>query len=357
MKNFFPYDELSSTKKWTTAANWAQFSEPIDPHEGETSKIPLDKNIKIVSAGSCFAQRISQNLQQNNFNYLITEKAPNSLPISISKEYNYGVYTARFGNIYTPRQLLQLFERSFSEFNPLLKSWPTKDNTFIDPFRPRIQPDGFATEAELLLDKEIHLEKVREMFCDADVFIFTLGLTECWLDSRDGAILPACPGRGYGEYEPSIYKFHNMTHAEIFEDLLNLINKIRNINNEIRFIFTVSPVPLAATMTNNHIAVANTYSKSVLRGAAGELAAMYDFIDYFGSYEILNHSYRSHIYWDGDMRTPSTAGLSAVFKSFYNFFCKEEEGLILTEKIRDSNDQKFETIDCDEEELLRHLSR
>ena len=43
-------------------------------------------------------------------------------------------------------------------------------------------------------------------------------------------------------------------------------------------IISVSPVPLIATATNQHALVANTYSKSVLRAAAGELCSIYDAI-------------------------------------------------------------------------------
>ena len=93
----FPYHYLSDEQKWPTAAPWADFSVPINPHLNQKPKFSLDNQLKIVSAGSCFAQRISHSLQANNFNYLFTEKAPPFLPSDIAQAYNYGVFSARFG--------------------------------------------------------------------------------------------------------------------------------------------------------------------------------------------------------------------------------------------------------------------
>ena len=354
----FPYHSISDEQKWPSAAPWADFSVPINPHVNQIPKFSLDNQLKIVSAGSCFAQRISHSLQANNFNYLFTEHAPPFLPRNISQSYNYGVFSARFGNIYTARQLLQLVERCTGNFSPILKSWSTKDDTYIDPFRPRIQPDGFATEDELILDQQLHLEKVKDMFEAADVFIFTLGLTESWIDSRDGAVLPSCPGRGFGQYDPSIYKFHNMLYNEILNDLRLSVMKIRELNSDIKFIMTISPVPLAASMVNNHICLSNTYSKSVLRAAVGELVHEDEDVEYFGSYEILTHCFRNHLYWKDDMRSIKDSGLKAVFNSFYKYFASDfSDPILVPSEESVANTRTFPVIDCDEDELLRHLAR
>ena len=115
-----------------------------------------------------------------------------------------------------------------------------------------------------------------------------------------------------------------MTFSEIYDDLKASLEKIRSINPDMKIILTVSPVPLAATMSNHHIVIANTYSKSVLRAVAGQLSTELDYVDYFGSYEILTSCYRNHLYWEGDMRSLSDIGLDAVFKSFYKYFCGQE---------------------------------
>lgn len=65
-----------------------------------------------------------------------------------------------------------------------------------------------------------------------------------------------------------------------------------------RVILTVSPVPLQATFTASDVAVANTYSKSVLRAAVEPLVARHDHIEYFPSYESVILTDRSIAYVD-----------------------------------------------------------
>ena len=47
---------------------------------------------------------------------------------------------------------------------------------------------------DLLADRDHHLAMVRQMFEECDVFVFTLGLTEGWASSVDGAVYPLAPG-------------------------------------------------------------------------------------------------------------------------------------------------------------------
>ncbi|KAK0329975.1 hypothetical protein LTR94_034641, partial [Friedmanniomyces endolithicus] len=56
---------------------------------------------KVATMGSCFAQHISRRLQASGFNYFVPEAAPASLSAAEAKAANYGVFSARYGNIYT----------------------------------------------------------------------------------------------------------------------------------------------------------------------------------------------------------------------------------------------------------------
>ena len=180
-------------------------------------QFPLLKDDIIASAGSCFAQHISRYLSQNGYKFLVTEKPHRFVDQNLSKEFNYGVYPARF-EIYTSRQLLQIIQRAYGHFTPTIG--PIRSgNRILDPFRPFIQPSGFVDEKEMELDRNAHLSAVREMFEGLDVFIFTLGLTECWESVDDGSILPICPGCGAGEYNSEKYIFRNLSVSEVVEDL------------------------------------------------------------------------------------------------------------------------------------------
>ncbi len=105
-----PYEAVPRAQKWVDAvANVAD--DRINPHTA--ARFHLDRTAKVASAGSCFAQRISESLVARGFNYHVAEAAPRWLPADRVKAYNYGVYSARYGNVYTPLQLVQLVQRAF----------------------------------------------------------------------------------------------------------------------------------------------------------------------------------------------------------------------------------------------------
>jgi hypothetical protein len=82
----------------------------------------------------------------------------------VNENFNYGTFSARYGNIYTTAQLLQTAQRAFGHFVPSDDVWLLPKGGFADPFRPAIQPGGFACREELVADREQHLSAVRHMF-------------------------------------------------------------------------------------------------------------------------------------------------------------------------------------------------
>src|SRR5205823_5450668 len=160
----------------------------------------LTANHKIATGGSCFSQHIARYLRDCGFNHLVTEKAHPITSDADASKFNYGIFTARYGNIYTARQLLQLFHRVFGKFVPADDVWTEADGRLVDPFRPQIQPGGFESMLEYRTDRERHFSAVRQAFQELDVFVFTLGLTESWRHRKDGAVYPLCPGVVGGEF-------------------------------------------------------------------------------------------------------------------------------------------------------------
>ncbi len=226
---------------------------------------------KVATAGSCFAQHISRSLQRIGFNYYVAEQPAEGVAEAEARRRNYGVFSARYGNLYTARQLLQLFHECFGRRTPAETVWRRDDGRFVDAFRPQIEPDGFATEDEVLEHRRAHLAVVRRMFETLDVFIFTLGLTEAWRSRIDGSVFPLAPGVAGGDYQPDMHEFVNFSAYEIQEDMAEFIRELRKINRRCRIVLTVSPVPLIATYEPRHVLVSTTYSKSALRVVAEEI--------------------------------------------------------------------------------------
>lgn len=233
---------------------------------------------------------------------------------------NYDLFSARYGNIYTARQLRQLVERAYGRFEPISRAWRRPDGMFVDPFRPNVEPEGFVSEAELEFDRRHHLSAVRRAFEEADVFVFTLGLTEAWVDRRDEAVFPLAPGVSGGEFDGDIHAFRNFGVSETTDDMRAAIASIRQENPRIKILLTVSPVPLNATFERRHVLQSTAYSKAVLRVAAQQLCDALDGVDYFPSYELITSPHCSGTYFVGDKRTIDESGVEHVMETFFSHY-------------------------------------
>ncbi|PPD23211.1 MAG: GSCFA domain-containing protein [Methylocystis sp.] len=277
---------------------------------------------KIATAGSCFAQHIGRYLKSSGCNYLITESPHCFIGQQAADALNYGLYTARYGNIYTSRQLLQLFERAYGRFTPKENYWLEGAAHVIDPFRPQIQPGGFNSIRELDYDRERHFEAVRRAFETLDVFVFTLGLTELWRSREDGAAFPLCPGVAGGDYSPARHEFVNLGVDDVVADMTAFIARLRAVNPGARVILTVSPVPLVATAEPRHVLMSTMYSKSALRVACDMLSRALSQVAYFPSYEIVAGGYAPTDYFAPDRRSVTQEGVAHVMRVFERHFIK-----------------------------------
>ncbi|MDE2516385.1 MAG: GSCFA domain-containing protein [Rhodospirillales bacterium] len=315
-----PYRDLPAHRLWRQAIAGLP-GEQVDPVVQGAFRIQRDS--RVATAGSCFAQHIARHLAQAGLHHLVTEPA-HSLVAPLAREFQYGVYSARYGNIYTARQLLQTLRRAYGQFAPRDDAWPAADGRVIDPYRPRIQPEGFATLAELQEDRAQHHAAIRRMVAEMDVFIFTLGLTEAWCNRQDGAIYPLCPGVAGGEFQPERHGFLNFRAAEVVADLGDAIALIGAHNPAARVILTVSPVPLIATMEERSVLTATTYSKAVLRVAAEEVAAAFPQVAYFPAYEIITGPHARGLYFDDTLRDVTEAGIAHVMRLFLRHYVAAE---------------------------------
>lgn len=297
-------------------------AEDVDP----VGPLPfgLSREDAVMTAGSCFAQHIARYLRASGFNALLTEPPHPIVHPDDAAEWNYGTYTARYGNIYVPRQLVQLFQRAYGTFQPSEDVWPGEGDSLIDPFRPQIQPGGFASRAEYDADRAQHFAAVRRAFEGLDVLVFTLGLTESWVSRADGAVYPLCPGVAGGTFDPARHAFHNFTVDEIVADLREFLALLRGVNPGARVILTVSPVPLMATATDAHVLSATSYSKSVLRVACEMLATTEENLCYFPSYEVITGPQSRGRYFADDLRSIREEGVAQVMRLFFRHFAGQD---------------------------------
>jgi hypothetical protein len=312
-----PYNGVPPSSRWNDSVT-AVSNDAINPHT--KVDLRLTPELKIASAGSCFAQNVSRVLHASGFNYWRVEPAPSWLSEAERTSYNFDVFSARYGNIYTPRQLLQLFQRALGQFTPTEPAWVSPEGRVFDPFRPRIQPGGFDSIEEMEADRAAHLNAVRKLMETLDVLVFTMGLTETWCSKVDGAVFPLAPGCGAGSFNPARHEFYNLRVSEVVDDVQRARNLLHSVNPRAKIILTVSPVALQATMTERHVLQATVYSKSVLRAAAEEVVLADPSVTYFASYEIITATLNNQSYYAADKRSATDAGVDHVMNCFFALF-------------------------------------
>ncbi|NVK36080.1 MAG: GSCFA domain-containing protein, partial [Rhodobacteraceae bacterium] len=308
-----PYAYLSAEKFWRSGVADQDTSRTFD--NIWTSRFPLEKTTKFLTAGSCFAQHISKWLISNGYQWIDTEPAPAEMSDAERLENNYGVFSFRTGNIYTSSLLRQWLEQALTISPSPIEEVFVEDGRYFDPLRPLISKNGFATKEELLTARTLTVQNIKTGFENADVFIFTLGLTESW-KHKVGYTYAMCPGTAKGTFDRETVLFENLDYQTILFDLERCFELIKSVNPEMKFLLTVSPVPLTATASEDHVLPATIYSKSVLRGVAGHLKATREDVDYFPSYELISSFPIRGAYYEENLRSVKPSGVEFVMRHF-----------------------------------------
>ncbi len=323
-----PYEGLGPSRFWRSGV---AESHPLTVEGLYAKRYAIAPEDRIATAGSCFAQHIATHLRARGFKVLDLEPAPWGLEPERAKAFGYGVYSARYGNLYTARQLLELFREAMAAEAPAPIVWE-RGARFFDALRPGVEPEGLGSPEEVAAHRAEHLARVRRLFEKAQVFVFTFGLTESWRDRATGRTLPTCPGTIAGRFDPEAHAFHNFTVEETLADYRAFREELAAVNPGVRHLLTVSPVPLTATAVDGHVLLATTYSKSVLRAAAGQLRNEFADVDYFPSYEIIASPWSRGFFFEPNLRSVSPAGVEAVMRIFFAEHAPEHDPAAASEE-------------------------
>ena len=317
-----PYDDLPERAFWRVGVAQQPAEAVADLYQ---PKVAITPETRVMTAGSCFAQHVHRNLVARGWNVVDTETPLPALPRSVLARFSYGLYSARYGNIYTTRQLLQLIREAYGDVTPADPVWE-KGGRFYDAQRPTIEPDGFDSADHVLEARGHHLEAVRNAIETTEVFVFTLGLTEHWRHRASGTVYPTAPGTLAGQYDPQVYEFHNLTVPEILADLTAVRAILKALRPDLAMLLTVSPVPLTATAAPMHVLQSTTYSKAVLRAAAGEFSTAHEDVDYFPSYELITSPAAGDRFFAPNLRSVTDEGVAAAMRMFFDAHDPENAG-------------------------------
>jgi hypothetical protein len=269
----------------------------------------IDRETPIGSAGSCFAMEIAHRLQADGFNYVITEPAP-------SGPHGYSNACARWGTIFNTPSFRQLVERAFGVSSPSPLLWSNRIGDHLELRDPYREDVAFASLEEFEADSRTHLVAVREALLKCKVFVLTLGVNEVWRLKSDRSVFSRAPWR----VAANLVESQVLSVEDNMRELQAMLDLWRRYNPEVKFVVSVSPVPLHATFRadDRHVITANTHSKATLRVVAEEFVRRNRDVFYFPSYEVVMYCTKDA--WEADQRHVSRVAVDKVMTLFHRMF-------------------------------------
>ena len=280
---------------------------------------------KFFTIGSCFAQNLRDQFEQFNI-----ETFPKYNKIDFDKKMMM-IDVINFGgnhlNFYSPISILQEFKRSFENdqsFLPIeVKGFFIEDGkkvvkenkiSFQDPYRREVFANTF--DDCLKLSNKIN-SCVKDGLEKSDVFIITLGLVEVFKNKTTLKVFNQIPNYLDWDttYNDGNLEYCRMTYPEVLDSLKEITRFLKKINSNNIIIFSVSPIPLAMTFSNNDVYVANTYSKATLRAAVEMIIDQNNGIYYFPAFEIAMNA-GSNFFQDRDLRHAKKEYVDVIMQAF-----------------------------------------
>jgi tetratricopeptide (TPR) repeat protein len=262
--------------------NWPRRDDPANrfAHFADPSFKPrfmLEPGQRIFTIGSCFARGIEKALAARGF------EIP-TLGLQVDKAWWSGDPVSILNN-YVPPAIAPQIRWAFGmeEFDLDRHAIEVAAGRYMDPqltltYRP--------VSGEALIKRRNDISAIYRHLASSHVVLITLGLIEAWFDNRSGLYINCAPPKGVTRTDPSRFELHVLDYEDVTRSLAELVDLLGRVcPRDHRIILTVSPVPLQATFTASDVAVANSYSKSVLRAAVEPFVAGYPHIEYFPSYE------------------------------------------------------------------------
>lgn len=296
------HNKFRATAKYYKTFN--EFAEVDTP-----PKFKLSKNNTFFTIGSCFARNVENHLIKNKIPLL--SKMPN---VEGRLFKSGGEARTGYQNVYTPGSVLEMSRLINS--NDKYHSIVENKGLHYDLLTHGL--NGLSEE-ECKNVRDGMLESYTKI-ASTDVLIVTLGYIEAWYFGPAKSWVNQSPAEPKLRSIASDFEFKVLEYEKIHSMLTVAINNFKLQNPLIKFIFTVSPVPLGSTFTDDHILVANQRSKSTLHAVAQKLSREFDEVDYFPSYEMVSLSDRKYAFMEDNMHVKSSVVASVMERFFKNYF-------------------------------------
>ncbi|WP_428311324.1 GSCFA domain-containing protein [Hydrocarboniphaga sp.] len=242
---------------------------------------------RIATIGCSFSQAVFDQIGEQGLVAVETESAPPGLPSAQRAAFGYGLNSARFGDIRTPKQLRQLVAMAHKRFSPTELSWELKGR-YYDPFRPQIEPAGFSSPGELEASRERHLKAVRVLLRQADLLVVTLTCTRSWISKQDGAAMPLRQEALGDRKAAGQYEFAPQSYSQVYDDLKWTIQFINGrVNPKLGIVLVVAADEPGRQSDDVLSIVESMRAKAILTAAASQLQADFSNVDHFPCHELL----------------------------------------------------------------------
>ncbi len=261
-----------------------------------TSPFPISHKNKILSMGSCFAQTIGQKMQDSKFNILVNP----------------------FGTIFHPLALGKLLKQSLLEDSFGEKLILERDGMYFH-FDAHSELVGNSKE-ELLEKLNSRRQLVENYLKTGTHLILTLG-TAWGYERSDSGLVANCHKLPQSNFTNRLWNLDEME-----KQLLDLFQKIHQINPALKIILTVSPVRhLKDGIADNQL------SKSLLRVLCANLERRMDQVNYFPAYEVMIDELRDYRFYKSDLIHPTEEAENYIWEKWKGAFFSSETQLQVAE--------------------------
>jgi hypothetical protein len=144
-------------------------------------------------------------------------------------------------------------------------------------------------ESEVISEEmsRVNRDTIRDYLSDADLIIYTLGVAPCFFEKESGHFLIPQKTAGVRGVISGKYVFRNTTVEENVRNIGEIVTLIRRVNPKCDFVFSLSPVPLSATLESRSSMEADCLSKSILRVAVEQVVVSTPRSLYWPAFEIV----------------------------------------------------------------------
>lgn len=250
----------------------------------------IQKDQYITAFGSCFAAEVT--------NFLLTEGYS---VFGGDLKLDAGIVRSGEG-IANSASLRQQFEWAYGYATPRTESWHRKDGSLST-----VSDEGRGN--------------TRRVFDATEIFIFTLGLSEVWYDKDSQEVFwRAIPADMFDDRK---HGFRVLGADENRENIRRVYELVRLHRPAAHIIFTLSPIPLAATFRPISCITANSVSKASLRIAIDEVMREFEEdskLHYFPSYEIVTATLDNA--FGDDLRHPRPETIDFLMQIFKKYFLR-----------------------------------